>query len=96
MNINISFQASQYILIKTKESEELPKELYEMLSSSSGTRIIGYIRPDNKSKTPLVVAAREEQLLGFCVSVPSIKGEHQYFVDEEFSDLLAAGIKVQF
>ena len=59
-----------------------------MLSSSSGTRIIGYIRPDNKSKTPLVVAAREEQLLGFCVSVPSIKGEHQYFVDEEFSDLL--------
>ena len=80
----ISFQASQYILIRMKESEELPKELYEMLSSRSGSRMIGYIRPEDKSKTPLVVAAREEQLLGFCVSVPSVKGEKQYFVDEEF------------
>ena len=55
-----------------------------MLSSGSGTRMIGYIRPDDKSMTPLVVAAREDQLLGFCVSVPSTKGEKQYFVDEEF------------
>ena len=55
-----------------------------MLSNGSGTRMIGYIRPDDKSLTPLVVAAREDQLLGFCVSVPSTKGEKQYFVDEEF------------
>ena len=62
-----TFQASQYVQIRRECSEDIPQGLYDILSTSSGSRMIGYIRPADQSHTPLVVAAREDQLLGFCV-----------------------------